>query len=372
MENGSIVSEAAMQTPPAGIPAPPANIPAPPVNISAPPMNNFFQTQPEVTDKNSDLIKKYVLIGIAAILGIVIIGIAAHICIPKVIALFKKKQTTSFNPVNTSSFVFPELPSDADTETKRKPAAPPATGKTTKPGAKKSTKYKNVKPVSAAKPAAAPQSLSASKASYAEAEKAGLVFSKDRKVLLKSTDKQLCIANIPEGVTTIDSRVFAYHNSLMAVRFPKTLVEIREAAFLNCPLLHDFTLPAGLKVLGPNVFNACTKIKKIVLPPGIKEIPRSLFANCFNLKEVVIPEGITAIGINAFRGCNALEEIRLPESMQVISEFAFFSCLNLKKINIPSGMKRIENGAFRYCKRLKDINIPASVKVSPYAFKGKY
>jgi hypothetical protein len=72
-----------------------------------------------------------------------------------------------------------------------------------------------------------PADLSAIK----NAEEKGLLFSEDRKTLLKCTNRDITQVVIPEGVTVIGENAFTFSHKLIRVVLPESVKIIDEMAF---------------------------------------------------------------------------------------------------------------------------------------------
>ena len=97
---------------------------------------------------------------------------------------------------------------------------------------------------------------------------------------------------IPEGVEVIDKNAFAYCTELDTVKFPSTLVEIRDAAFCGCEWLKSVALPEGCKKIGNSVFRDCDQLEIIELPSSIEEIGDSAFETWGDTEIHVAPGGL--------------------------------------------------------------------------------
>jgi hypothetical protein len=88
---------------------------------------------------------------------------------------------------------------------------------------------------------------------------------------------------------------------------------------------------------------------------------------------VSVPAGVRVIGPNAFRGKQKLQSVVIPDSVEVISAGAFAECTKLKLVILGenSKLKEIGSKAFLNCKNLTRLNIPASVTYIAFdAFDG--
>lgn len=186
--------------------------------------------------------------------------------------------------------------------------------------------------------------------------------------------------NIPEGITNIGNRAFAYCDYLQEITIPESVIAIGDNAFEECSRLRSVVLLYGVETIGDYAFyccqnlseiifpdsvysigesalDNCTTLRSVKLPNQIRRIPGSMFAGCVSLKEVKIPESVETIEWNAFYGCSYLEEIQLPDSIRNIYHAAFKGCSSLKVVNIPKGMMIISKEVFSGCRSLDNLII---------------
>ena len=87
---------------------------------------------------------------------------------------------------------------------------------------------------------------------------------------------------------------------------------------------------------------------------------------------VSVPAGVRVIGPNAFRGKNKLQSVVIPDSVEVISPGAFAECTKLKLVILGdnSKLKEIGSKAFLNCKKLSIEFVPEGISVAADAFEG--
>lgn len=130
-------------------------------------------------------------------------------------------------------------------------------------------------------------------------EKEEVLFSEDRKTLIRYEGWQAESYVIPLGVETIEPEAFK-HSKVKKV-----------------------VLPKGMKKLGYRAF-AFSDIKEVELNSDIEEVGEESFLSCRNLEKIHFPEGLKKIGREAFSD-TALTSIVLPKSVREVAEFAFGS-----------------------------------------------
>ena len=176
---------------------------------------------------------------------------------------------------------------------------------------------------------------------------------------------------VPDSVTDVDWEVFAYCRALEHVTLPKGLTRIAGGLFLMCPALKDLSIPAGVTVIEGDAFSHCTALTELILPDGLTAIGYHAFSHCSALRELVIPESVTKISFRAFEYCEFLERITLPKGLTCIDMELFLRCSSLREISIPERVVSIGPGAFQECTALRELTIPSCVSsIGERAFQG--
>ncbi len=161
---------------------------------------------------------------------------------------------------------------------------------------------------------------------------------------------------IPDDVTSIGNKAFAYCTDLTTITIPASVTSIGNGVFAGCSNLATMTVEAGNTVYDSR--NVCNAI--------IEKSTNTLIAGC---KGTTIPTTVTSIGNAAFSSCSGLTSITIPTSVKSIGDYAFDGCDNLTSITIPASVKSIGIAAFQCCYGLTSITIPATVtSIGDYAF----
>lgn len=235
---------------------------------------------------------------------------------------------------------------------------------------------------------------------------------------------------MPQGVKTIEARVFTNCIALEEVVLSDGLEKIEAYAFEGCSSLKSIVIPDTVKSIGVGVFKNCSALQEILVgennrfytsingvlyskdkstlicyPEGLKiesvdflnnvtriddyalaghkelisfncadtilEFGTGVFKNCSSLKKVKIPRHFKNISNETFENCSSLEEIELPEGITSIEGNAFSGCTSLKYISFPKKLERIGGGAFKDCKSLENVDFSSGLKeVGVSAFSG--
>ncbi len=114
----------------------------------------------------------------------------------------------------------------------------------------------------------------------------GVLFNKDKTILIRFPAKKHGKYKIPTGVTGIGVRAFG-----------------------DCSGLTDVTIPKGVTYIGNSSFEDCSSLTHVVIPEGVTTIGESAFCGCINLTTIIIPESVITIYTKPFlifAGCDNL------------------------------------------------------------------
>lgn len=185
-------------------------------------------------------------------------------------------------------------------------------------------------------------------------------------------DTSLYEVALPEGITTIESRAFAY-SSLARINLPSSLTSIAEDAFegidellVEAPegsyayewalekqfiwhsaSLEDFTF-GTIDDLTCQITAYHGDGGKVVIPDvdgdgrTVTGIGANAFYDCDAIEQVNIPANIKSIGANAFAACDGITSIILHEGLESIGERAFADCVSLLSLKVPDSVTSIE------------------------------
>ncbi len=204
----------------------------------------------------------------------------------------------------------------------------------------------------------------------------GMLFNKEKTLLIQCPVSLTGTQVIPVSVVTIGVQAFFSCSGITALEIPPTVSSIMDAAFVFCSGLTSIVLPETVTLLGDMVFQecqgltaaeihtrsvsfqafyGCTALTTLVLGPNVKSIERSAFAKCQNLINLTIPTTVTSIGETAFMECNALSHVTIPASVAVLGRYAFYNCTGLQTADVYSRV--VDNSAFSRCSQLNTVNL---------------
>ncbi len=198
------------------------------------------------------------------------------------------------------------------------------------------------------------------------------LYTKDGKTLLqytiaKSENKFV----VPNGVTSIGYKAFAFSKNLISITLPSTLTIIGDDAFNDCNYLFEIYNLSNIKLTKGSDKNGKVAYKALDIHTSIQTQSKLnveegcvLYKNgqSFSLVGYVgvqgaltIPDKVNKIEKNCFENNIVVESISIPRSVTTIGEYAFAYCNSLKNITIEKGLKTIEKGAFFGCGQVESV-----------------
>ena len=112
-----------------------------------------------------------------------------------------------------------------------------------------------------------------------------------------------------ENASYLTTFSFSDFINLKYATLPKTLVEIPQMAFFNCPLT-TINLPGTVEKIGNYAFKGTSLSGSLYLPNSLKTIGVGAFASLKLTGTLTIPDSVTAIGGNVFSRCSSLKKIK--------------------------------------------------------------
>ena len=178
---------------------------------------------------------------------------------------------------------------------------------------------------------------------YFSCDSRGVLFNKDKTMLLCAPGGISGAYVIPDSVTSIDS----------------------SSAFNGCTGLTSVTIPSGITYLG-SAFSQCTGLTGVYISDVAAwcgmffdvgdinplQYAGKLYLNNSLVTNLVVPDGVTHV-YNSFAGCTDLVSVTIPDSVIQIHEYAFYGCTGLTNVSLGNGIAIIEDGAFDGCPNLQ-------------------
>lgn len=163
----------------------------------------------------------------------------------------------------------------------------------------------------------------------------GIVYTKDKKKLLKCPSERTGHIVIPDGVQEIGRRAFA-NSKVESITFPDSLRKIGYEAFVHCIKLNQIDFGSGIKEIGKTAFEWCSALTVLKLSQQIKKICEYAFKNCINLKKVILNDGLKMIDCGAFDTHSSnMESVKLPKSLKHLGPDNFDTAKSIIIDEIP-------------------------------------
>ena len=119
----------------------------------------------------------------------------------------------------------------------------------------------------------------------------GVLFNKDRTVLIR----------FPQGKTG-------------SYTIPKTVTSIAYKAFYGASGLTSINIPASVTSIGDFAFDGCTGLVSVNIPNSVINIGKYAFTRCSALASVNIPASVTSIGDFVFYECTGLRSVTIDQN----------------------------------------------------------
>ena len=196
----------------------------------------------------------------------------------------------------------------------------------------------------------------------------GVLFDKEKSVLLNAPGGLSGAYSIPDSVTYIECWAFSGCSGLTSVTIPSNVTVIGYGAFGGCSGLTSVTIPDSVTVINPNLFAGCSGLTSVTIPSNVTVIGFSAFDGCSSLTSVTIPDSVTFIDCWAFEGCSSLTSVTIPASVTCIDEDCFSGCpieqvfffgteSDRNNISISTGNDTLNNAEWHYSVSINETEI---------------
>lgn len=91
-------------------------------------------------------------------------------------------------------------------------------------------------------------------------------------------------------------------------------------------------IPNSVTKIGSKAFAYCYSLASIEIPSSVTTIGSWAFEYCTGLRNIEIPNSVTSIGKSAFLGCAGLTSVTLGNSITMWNGYAFSECDSLKSV----------------------------------------
>ena len=197
----------------------------------------------------------------------------------------------------------------------------------------------------------------------------GVLYSKDKKTLIKCPEGKTGSVTIPNSVTSIAVGAFYGCTGLRSMTVEATNPPYYYSSTYN--IVSYYNIPLYVPTGSVDAYKAADEWKKFT---NIQAIPAkngfvdgdfvfsdykktTLLAYIGKGGHVTIPSSVTSIGDEAFSYCTGLTSVTIPNSVTSIGDWAFDGCTGLTSITIPNSVTSIAVGAFMGCTGLTSIYV---------------
>ena len=169
--------------------------------------------------------------------------------------------------------------------------------------------------------------------------------------------------NIPNSIKTIGNNAFSHCKGLTSIIIPNSVISIGNYAFEYCSRLTSVEIGNNVTEIGNNAFSGCNRLINLNIGNSVNTIGEYAFSYCYNLNNITIPNSVSSIGGRAFYNCNSLTSITIPDPVLIINDSTFMGCTSLQNVVLGDQVTTIDNCAFYNCSSLRSIDIPNSVTI---------
>ena len=168
----------------------------------------------------------------------------------------------------------------------------------------------------------------------------GVVFSKDKKVLVSYPKNKKGKYEVPEGTKTIWRNAFKESN-IPAVKIADSVTYIQSYAFSFCNNLESVEFGTGISDFGffgsYGIFSPCESLKEITIPQAVENLAAYMFDGS-PIETITFHEGLKQIKSYDFTDC-PITDITFPTSLESIGHHNFYSLETARVTNrSPDGL----------------------------------
>lgn len=122
----------------------------------------------------------------------------------------------------------------------------------------------------------------------------------------------------------------------------------------------SYTIPEGVTQIKDSAFSYSTKLTNITIPDGVTDIGKEAFSNCSSLVGATLPDTVTHLGDGAFANCDNLKYGETSRNLRILGSYAFYNCPNLICVTIPNKDTIVGDGVFELSPNVTVFGIEGS------------
>jgi len=199
----------------------------------------------------------------------------------------------------------------------------------------------------------------------------GVLYNKDKTILIKCPIQKAGALTIPNSVTSIGDKVFYGCTGLTSITVGNGVTSIGEEAFYGCTGLTNITIGNNVQTIKKDAFRGCSKLTVLTIPANVTNIELG-FTNQYGVRR----------NSTTFEGCASLTAIDVaPANTSYSSDQGVlynkdkttlfkYPVKKTGAYTIPNSVKTIDINAFYECTGLTGITLPNGVEIGLRAFAG--
>ena len=159
---------------------------------------------------------------------------------------------------------------------------------------------------------------------------------------------QLRSVDIPASVDSINGSTFNYDPALRYINVPDNndkytsvdgvLFSKDKKVLVSFPDNYgtSYNAPYGVQTIGVSALRGASALEQVALPPSLRQISSYAFFDGAALTSVVVPEGVTLVEYNAFNSCTSMSEVELPSTLTELGYNAFYNVPDLSSLTVKA------------------------------------
>ena len=159
---------------------------------------------------------------------------------------------------------------------------------------------------------------------------------------------QLTKVDIPASVDSINGTAFNYDMALRYINVPDNndkytsldgvLFSKDKKVLVSFPDAYgtSYTAPYGVQTIGVSALRGASALEQVALPPTLRQISSYAFFDGAALTSFVVPEGVTLVDHNAFNSCTSMSDVEFPSTLTELGYNAFYNVPDLSSLTVKA------------------------------------